>query len=155
MKQYFEVVLNYKKEVEAQDGRVKKVSERYLIDALTFTEAEKRMATKIEKMGQGQNPFIKDIKRSNITEIVSSDGSYWFKAKVVITMIDEEAGRNKKGNAYYLVAGDDLEEAQANLKIELDKYVITVNVESITETKIVDVYPYEKQAPDGFKPVKK
>lgn len=68
--------------------------------------------------------------------------------------VEAQYGSNKKVSVYYLVEGDDLEDAQQNLKRELEKIVGSHNVDSITETKFAEVFPYEEQAPEGFKPVK-
>ncbi|MFV0365317.1 MAG: DUF4494 domain-containing protein [Mangrovibacterium sp.] len=152
---WFEVKLKYEKEIEAQDGRVKKVSEVYLIDAVSFTEAEKRMFTEIEKMGQGKNFVIDNIKKSNINEVIPSDSAdYWFKIRITVSMItDEDGGKKKSSSQYFLVAGEDFKEAFLRLEKELEYMVVPYNVTSMVTSPILDVYPYEEQAPEGFRPM--
>ncbi len=151
---WFEVKLKYEKEIEAQDGRVKKVSEVYLIDAMSFTEAEKRMLAEVEKMGQGQNFVIDNIKKSNINEVIASDSDdYWFKVRITISMIDDEAGKKKTTSQYFLVAGEEFKEAFLRLEKELEYMVIPYTVTSMTVSPILEVFPYEEQAPEGFRPM--
>lgn len=151
---WFEVKLKYEKEIEAQDGRVKKVSEVYLIDAVSFTEAEKRMLTEVEKMGQGQNFMIDNIKKSNINEVIPSDSAdYWFKIRITVSMIDDEAGKKKSSSQYFLVAGEEFKDAFFRLEKELEYMVVPYTITSMVVSPILDVYPYEEQAPDGFRPM--
>lgn len=151
---WFEVKLKYEKEIEAQDGRVKKVSEVYLIDAVSFTEAEKRMYAEVEKMGQGKNFVIDNIKKSNINEVIPSESAdFWFKVRITISMIDDEAGKKKSSSQYFLVAGEEFKEAFMRLEKELEYMVIPYTVTSMVLSPILDVYPYEEQAPEGFRPM--
>lgn len=152
---WFEVKLKYEKEMEAQDGRVKKVSEVYLIDAVSFTEAERRMFIEIDKMGQGQNFVIDNIKKSNITEVIPSDSAdYWFKIRITISMItDEDGGKKKTTSQYFLVAGEEFKDAFFRLEKELEYMVVPYTITSMVISPILDVYPYEEQAPEGFRPM--
>ncbi|MFV0289414.1 MAG: DUF4494 domain-containing protein [Mangrovibacterium sp.] len=152
---WFEVKLKYEKEIEAQDGRVKKVSEVYLIDAVSFTEAEKRMLIEVDKMGQGKNFIIDNIKKSNINEVIPADSAgYWYKIRITVSMITEDDGGKKKSSSqYFLVAGDDFKEAFIRLEKELEYMVVPYSITSMVVSPILDVFPYEEQAPDGFRPM--
>lgn len=151
---WFEVKLKYEKEIESQDGRVKKVSEVYLIDAVSFTDAERRMLTEVEKMGHGKNFLIDNIKKSNINEVIPSDSSdYWYKTRITVSFIDDEAGKKKSSSQYYLVAGEDFKDAFFRLEKELEYMVVPYNVTSMVASSIIEVFPYEEQAPEGFRPI--
>ncbi len=151
---WFEVKLKYEKEIEAQDGRVKKVSEVYLIDAVSFTDAEKRMLMEVEEMGQGKNFLIDNIKKSNINEVIPSDSAdYWYKTRITVSLIDDEAGKKKSSSQYYLVAGEDFKDAFLRLEKELEYMVVPYNVTSMVTSTILEVFPYKELAPEGFRPM--
>lgn len=113
---WFEVKAKYTKVYE--DGRQRKVSELYLLDAVSFTEAESRIIKKLREIIQGDF-YIEAIKKSNITELVESkdaNDDKWFKAKVAIIDADSISGREKKTNWYHLVAGENVDKALENLQ---------------------------------------
>ena len=125
------------------DGKVKKTTEYYLVDALSFTEAEARI---IEE----QQPFITgefevaSLKKEKIAEIFfSEDGDKYYKVKINFLTIDEQIGREKKTPAYMLVQASTIDEAKDNLSEGMKGTLSDYVVESIKETKIVDVFPYE------------
>lgn len=139
---WFEVKVKYTK--VGEDGREKKVSELYLLDAMSFTEAESRIIEKLKEMIQGDF-CIESIKKSNITELVQSldnkDDKY-FKAKVAIIDADQISGKEKKSNQYFLVAGSEVDSALINLQKSLSTYVVPFEIVSVGDSNIVDVFPY-------------
>lgn len=139
---WFEIKVKYAK--VGEDGKQRKVSELYLSDAVSFTEAESRITEKLREIIQGDS-YIEAIKKSNITELVESkDGNddKWFKAKVAIIDADSISGREKRSNQYFLVAGSDVDKALENLKKSLSTYVIPTDVVQIGDSNIMDVFPY-------------
>ena len=139
---WFEIKVKYAK--VGEDGKQRKVSELYLSDAVSFTEAESRITEKLREIIQGDS-YIEAIKKSNITELVESkDGNddKWFKAKVAIIDADSISGREKRSNQYFLVAGSDVDKAMENLKKSLSTYVIPTDVVQIGDSNIMDVFPY-------------
>lgn len=139
---WFEVKVKYVK--VGEDDRERKVSELYLLDSMSFTEAEARIIEKLKEMIQGDF-CIEAIKKSNITELVESkegNDDKWFKAKVAIIDADSISGREKKTNQYFLVAGSDVDKALENLKKSLSTYVIPTDVVQIGDSNIMDVFPY-------------
>jgi len=139
---WFEGKVKYVK--TGEDGKEKKVSETYLVDAVSYTEAEARIFTEMETFIQG--PFIlSSLKKSNIVEIVPSDDENddkWFKGKVAILDADELTGKEKRTNQYALVAAKDIQVALANLEESMSTYIIPYEISSISDTNIFDVYPY-------------
>lgn len=139
---WFEVKVKYTKVDE--NGRQRKVSELYLLDAVSFTEAESRIIKELREIIQGDF-YIEAIKKSNITELVESkDGNddKWFKAKVAIIDADSISGRENKTNWYHLVAGENVDKALENLQKSLSTYVVPFEIVQIGDSNIMDVFPY-------------
>lgn len=139
---WFEVKVKYTKVDE--DGRQRKVSKLYLLDAVSFTEAESRIIEELREIIQGDF-YIEAIKKSNITELVeSNDGNddKWFKAKVAIIDADSISGRENKTNWYHLVAGENVDKALENLQKSLSTYVVPFEIVQVGDSNIMDVFPY-------------
>lgn len=141
--EWFECKVRYDKQME--NGQIKKVTEAYLVDALSFTEAEKRFLEEIEPFMSGEF-VVTDIKRARLAELVESiDGQAdrWFKTKVAFITLDEKTGVEKRTAQNMLVQAVDLRDAVKNLdnamKGTLGDYVIV----SVAETPIMDVYKYK------------
>jgi hypothetical protein len=156
MQTWFECKVKYVKVDD--DGRERKVNEVYLVDAVTFTDAETRIIQQIQTMVRGE--FVVDnIKKSNIIEIFPhEDGEWWYKAKISIVTIDENAGKEKKINNYFLVAADDIKQALQRLEEGLSYVLVPYQATSIAICNIVDVFPYfednvNKPIPSNLKPL--
>lgn len=142
MHTWFECRIRYQKVME--NGMNKKVTEPYLVDALSFTEAEARI---IEEM----TPFISgeftvaDIKRANYSELFPSQDETddrWFKCKLIFITLDEKSGAEKRTSTNVLVQASDLDKAKKNLDAGMKATMADYQVPSVTETAIMDVYPY-------------
>jgi hypothetical protein len=130
-----------------------------LVDAVTFTDAETRIIKQLQTMVRGE--FIVDnIKKSNIVEIFPhEDGEWWYKAKIAIVTIDENAGKEKKINNYFLVAADDIKQALQRLEDGLSYILVPYQTTSLAVCNIVDVFPYfgddaNQPIPSNLKPLK-
>jgi hypothetical protein len=157
MQTWFECKVKYVKIDD--DGRERKVSEVYLVDAVTFTDAETRIIQQLQTMVRGE--FVVDnIKKSNIVEIFPhEEGEWWYKAKIAIVTIDENAGKEKKINNYFLVAADDIKQALQRLEEGLSYILVPYQTTSLAVCNIVDVFPYfgddaNKPVPANLKPLK-
>ena len=127
-----------------EDGREKKVNEAYLLDAMSYTEAESRITHEMESVIKGDY-YISSLKKSNITELVPSEDENddrWYKAKVNIIDADEVSGKGKSTAQYYLVAAADTDRALENLKKNLSTFVVPYEIANISDTKFIDVFPY-------------
>ncbi len=143
MQTWFECKVKYVK--VDQDGRERKVSESYLVDAVSFTDAEARMIEQMQQLVRGGEFYIDNIKKSNIIEIFPHDnGEYWFKAKIGIVTIDEKAGKEKKINNYFLIAADDFKQALLRLEEDLSYILVPIQISAMNLSTIVDVFPYFK-----------
>ncbi|WP_304962104.1 DUF4494 domain-containing protein [Paramuribaculum intestinale] len=138
MANWFECKVRYDKMME--NGVVKKVTEPYLVDALSFTEAESRI---IEE----QTPFISGdfsvsaVKRTKISEIFWDDSAdKWYLVKVAFVTIDEKTAVEKKTSTLILTAGNDLKGAYENFMAGMEGTMADFEIQSIAETPLMDVY---------------
>lgn len=155
MQTWFECKAKYVKVTES--GKEQTVTENFLLDAVSFTDAETRMIRQLEQMVKGEFS-VTDIKKSRIGEVFPYDtGEWWFKATINLVTVDEEAGKEKKMRTYYLIMADDIKQALERLEESLSYLVIPYVVSALAVSTIVDVFPYdpsESAVPEGFTPVK-
>ncbi|WP_244880318.1 DUF4494 domain-containing protein [Saccharicrinis fermentans] len=110
MNTWFECKVRYEK-IDEHTGKSIKVNAPYLIDAVSYTEAEKRIHEEMQKYISGEFS-VKGIKPVNYSELFFYDyGQYWYKCKVMYVSIDKEAGREKKVANWMLVMADNVKEA--------------------------------------------
>jgi len=140
MYNWFECKVNYDKTLE--NGTQKKVTEPYLIDALSFTEAEARIIEELKPYISGEFT-IADIKRAKLSELFfNEEGDRYFKAKIYFITLDEKSGTEKKTAAQMLVQASDIEEALTVLKKGMSTTLADYTIASLTETALMDVFPY-------------
>jgi hypothetical protein len=140
MQTWFECKVKYQK--IDQGGHERKVNDNYLIDAVSFTDAETRIYEKMGQLVRGDFQVM-NIKKSGISEVLSEPhGEWWYKAKITMITIDEEAGKEKKVSNYVIVMADDINEALKNLEQGLSYMLIPYVVTSIQLSTIADVFPY-------------
>jgi hypothetical protein len=130
-----------------EDGLQKKVNENYVVDALSFTEAEKRIMEEMSSYISGEFT-IKDIKIAPYKEIFFSDeemADRWYKAKLEFITIDEKTEKEKRSAVNYLVQAGTLKGAVGNIESVMGTTMIDYVIASVTETKLMDVFEYGKQ----------
>ena len=146
---WFECKVKYTKVSES--GNEEAVTEVFLFDAVSYTEAEARTIKEMQSMVKGGQFSIQEIKKTKLSEIFAFFvGEWWYKVTVNLVTIDEEAGKEKKLKAYYLVMADDIKEALGRLDESLGYLVIPFVVSAVAVSNIVDVFPYEEKVPEGF-----
>ena len=141
MHNWFECKVAYIKTLE--NGMQKKVSEPYLVDALSFTEAEARIIDEIRPFITGEFT-VTDIKRARLSELFfNEDGDRFYKFKVNFITLDEKSGAEKKTSTQMLAQASTLQDAidvlNDGMKGTMADYVIA----SVTETMIMDVFPFD------------
>lgn len=142
MHNWFECKVSYEKTLE--NGMQKKVSEPYLVDALSFTEAEARIIEELRPYISGEF-VIADIKRAKYTELFFNDnGDRFFKAKILFVTLDEKSGTEKKTSAQMLAQASDLKEALAVIEKGMAGKLADYLIASLTETAILDIFPYSE-----------
>ena len=146
MHNWFECKIRYEKVME--NGMQKKVTEPYLVDALSFTEAEARIIEEMTPFISGEFT-VSDIKRANYSELFPSDeesADRWFKCKLIFITLDEKSGAEKKTSTQVLVQAADLRDAVKKLDEGMKGTMADYQINSITETAIMDVYPYTTES---------
>lgn len=125
-----------------QGGFEKKVTDTYLLDAVSYTDAEARVYEIMPTITKGEFQVVK-ISPSTITEIINNaDGEWWWKAKISLVTIDEEGGREKKASNYILIMAGNINEALTRLETGLEYMLVPYTIDSIAITTIADVFPY-------------
>ena len=138
--QFFEVKFKYEKTQE--DGLVKMVTEAYVIDAMTWGEAEKRIAEEMSAYVQGEAE-IKDIRKAQYKEVLFSDkeaDDKYYKTKLSFITLDEKSGKEKRQNVIYLVQASSTAQAEKHIHDVMSPTTFHYEVVKVEETKIFDVY---------------
>ena len=137
---WFICKVKYEKMLE--NGLQKKVTEAYLVDALSFTEAEARIIEEIQPFITGDF-IVTDIKRAKISELFfNENGDRFFKCKLNFITLDEKSGNEKKTATNILVQATTLDEAKVTLVNHMKTTMCDYSIEKIEETKIMDVFPF-------------
>lgn len=138
---WFETKVRYDKMQD--NGTVKTVNEPYLVDALTFTEAEARIIEAITPYLSGEFT-VSAVKKTKISEIFFDDsGDRYYNAKVNFITLDEKKGVEKKSASYILVQASDLEGALARFKEGMKGTMADYDLASLAESPLCDVFPVD------------
>ena len=152
MAQWFECKIRYDKLQEGGTA-VKKVTETFLVDALSFTEAESRIIDKRQPYMSGEFS-VSAVKRTKISEIFnneSDEADKWYNVKWLITTIDEKPAAvgkppvEKKVSVLTLVQAIDFEDALETFKKNMANTLADFEIAQINETQILDVYPVDQK----------
>ena len=142
---WFECKIRYEKVTE--DGLQKKVKEQYVVDALSFTEAEKRITEEMSSYISGEFE-VADIKKAAYKEVFFTDDNIadkWYKAKLQFITIDEKTEKEKRSTVNYLVQAGSMNGAMKNIDEVMGGTMIDYVVSSVAETTLMDVYEYGKK----------
>lgn len=149
MHNWFECKVSYEKMLE--NGMQKKVTEPYLVDALSFTEAEARIIEEIRPFITGEFT-VTDIKRARLSELFfNENGDRFYKIKVYFITLDEKSGAEKKTAAQMLAQATTLKEAIAVLEDGMKGTLADYTIASVTETQLMDVFPFDANSIPGEK----
>jgi hypothetical protein len=128
-----------------QNGREKMVSEPYLVDAVSFTEAEKRIHEMLKPYISGEFT-VTNIKIANYSELIPNDGGdRWFKVKVTFIGYDEEKKVERRTNTSMLIQANNVKEAYDNTENAMKGMVSDFEIPAINESTIMDVFPYTEK----------
>ena len=135
---WYECKVKYRKLDES--GVQKVVAEPYLVDALSFTEAEARINTEMAVFVSEEFKIV-NIKVANFAEIHHFENSdRWFKSKVSLLAYDEESGKERKTSFYLLIQANDVKEAYDNTMQVMQNTMGEFTIPAITESPIIDVF---------------
>lgn len=141
MAHWIEVKARYEKTLE--NGTVKKVTEPYLVDALTCTEAEARVIKELTPCISGDLSVLSN-KKINISEVFTQYmGDRLYKVKVNFITIDEKTASEKKTASYIIVPADDFKQACANFDKGMKGTLADYEIESVAETRYIEVYTHD------------
>lgn len=138
---YFTSKVRYEKTLE--NGLQKKVTEEYLVDAVSWTDAEVRTIEEITPFVSGEMEIV-DISKAGLSEIFFYDnGDRYFEAKVEFITIGEKSGTEKKTATKMLAQASDIEEARKVIIKGMEGTMANYVIASLKETKIMDVFPLD------------
>ncbi|PID89541.1 MAG: phage tail protein [Bacteroidia bacterium] len=143
MNNLFECKVSYERQTE---GGLERVSESYLVDALSFTEAEARIIEEIKPfVGMGELEVTKVLKRKFADIFLSEQDrdDRFYRLKVVFVMYDEKANKDKKVSTAVLIQSDTLLNAINRLNEEYKDVEGGYEIHTATELNILDVFKYE------------
>lgn len=134
----FETKIHYEKIME--NGAMKKVTEPYLVDAMSFTEAEAKIIEEMKPYMSGEFS-VTAIKRTKISEYFKNENAkkLWL-IKVNFISYDEKSGRERKSVNYFLIQADDADSASEILEEEMRDTLADYEIAGINETAYIDVF---------------
>ena len=142
---WFECKIRYEKIME--DGLPKKINDVYVVDALSFSEAEERIIEEMSSYISGEIEIV-DVKIAPYREVFFADDNLadqWFKAKLSFITIDERTDKEKRTSMMYLVNAGNISSAINNIDEVMSGTMIDYVATSISATKIFDVFEYKKK----------
>jgi hypothetical protein len=155
MKTWYTCKIKYSKEDE-ESGILKQITEAYLVDALSYTEAEARIYEAMERDIRGEFA-VTMITKTNISEIIKEENESaeeWWKCKVIYTTVDGDSEKEVRINNYFLVAATSIVDCVGKVDEYLKTMLVPYAIPNVTLTKIMDVYAYgEERIPAKLTPM--
>jgi hypothetical protein len=139
MATWFSCKIKYQKQEE--NGKVIKISEQYLVDAMSFTEAEARLYF---ELGSTVPEFLlTSVSKMNLQDLFHYDDSEtWFKCKVVYVSTDEKSGKEKKIANIMLVSAQNVKQAYERIEESLSTMLVPFEITDVNQTAILEIFPY-------------
>ena len=144
MQNWFECKVNYTK-IDEKTGKDKKVTEPYLVDAVSFTDAEERIYREMEAYISGEFK-VKAMQEASYREVFFSDkddDDCWYKAKLQFILIDEKSNKEKRSNVTYLVQAKSMHRAISNIDEVMGKTMIDYEIVGLSKTNVYDVFEHK------------
>ena len=147
MAQWFECKIKIDK--TTADGVIKTSTENYLVDALSFTEAEARITEEMRPYISGEFK-VDSVKRVRVSEMFFDEtGDRWYKAKVNFVTLDEKKGVQKRTASYMYVQASEFSKALQNLMEGMKGTMSDFEVAAINETNLLDVFKEDLTGPES------
>jgi hypothetical protein len=152
MKIWFTCKVKYGKQLE--EGGMKQVTETYLVDAVSYTDAESRIYAAMEQYIHGEFQ-ITAIAKTNIGDVINyEDSDYWYKCKGSYSTVDADSEKEVKVVTYFLVCAEDSKQAIERVEDNLSSMLVPFEIPAVTKTTLVDVFPYEADGvPSNLTPI--
>lgn len=132
-----------------EKGMMVKTKEVYLVDALSFTEAEARIIGEVTPYAES-GLMVTAMKIEDIAEIFNDDiqDGKWYRVKVMFKTIDEKSGKEKKESHSYMVIGHSTEDASTRLHTRMKGTLVDYEIHTVSETQYMDVFFYSLEGED-------
>lgn len=138
MAQWIKTSVRFDKTME--NGAIKRVTEPYLVDALSFTEAEARIIEEVTPFISGEFD-VSAVKKAKVSEIFwDESGDRWYQVKAAFITINEKTGAEKRSKTVFLVQASDFKSAYDNFMQGMKGTMADFEIIGITETAIMDVF---------------
>lgn len=143
MNNWFTVKVKYTKQME--NGALKRVSEPYLLSAMTFTDAEARIYEELGSLIRGEFA-VTGISRTELHDIFAYDDSgVWYKCKVSYENFDADTEKSKKVSQNFLVEANSVKEAYERIAENMKGLMVDFHIPSIMVSPIIDIFPYTEE----------
>jgi len=140
MNNWFTVKVKYTKQLD--NGTFKRVSEPYLLAAMTFTDAEARIYEELGSIIRGEFNVV-GIARTEIHDIFAyDDADVWYKVKIAYESEAGEEEKKKKVSQNFLVSAHSVKDAYERIKESLSTLLVDFQIPSIIVSPIVEIFPY-------------
>ncbi|HIP36577.1 MAG TPA: DUF4494 domain-containing protein [Crocinitomix sp.] len=140
MNSWHTVKVKYTKQLT--DGTLKRVTEPYLVNAISFTEAEARIHQEVGEFVRGEF-MVTSIVKTDFADIFQyDDAEDWYKCKVAYITEDLDSGKEKKVNNNFLVSAHTVKEAYERIEESLKGLMVTYEISVIQKTPFIEIYPY-------------
>jgi hypothetical protein len=142
MNSWFTVKVKYTKQLE--NGTFKRVSEPYLLAAMTFTDAEARIYEELGSVIRGEFNVV-GITRTELHDIFAyDDADVWYKVKVTYEAEGDEEEKKKKISQNFLVSAHSVKDAYDRIKESLATLLVDFQIPSISVSPIVEIFPFHE-----------
>lgn len=142
MNNFFTVKVKYTKQLD--NGSLKRVTEPYLLAAMSFTDAETRIYEELGSIVRGEFNVV-GINRTEVHDIFTYDDSdVWYKCKVKYETIDADTEKGRKVTQTFLVSAHSVEQAAERLNESLSSLMVDYEIPSIMVSPIVEIFTYSE-----------
>ena len=143
MNDWFTVKIKYTKELD--NGTFKRVSEPYLLSAMTFTDAEARIYEELGSFIRGEFSVM-GITREDIQDIFQyDDADSWFKCKISYDNIDDDGDKKRTVTQNFLVSAKTVKDSYERIEESLETLMLDYQIISIIASPIVEIFPYKEE----------
>ncbi len=140
MNSWYTVAVKYTKQLD--NGTLKRVTEPYLLDAVSFTDAEARIYQELGTTIKGEF-LVTKVTKTNFSDVFNyEDTEDWYKCKVGYISEDADSGKAKRVVNNFLVTAENVKQAYERIESSLDQMLVGFDIPSIQLTKLVEVFPY-------------
>lgn len=143
MNNWFTAKVKYTNQLD--NGKLKRVTEAYLIAGMTFTDVEARIYEELGQTIRGEFNVV-GIARTEVHDIFAYDDSdVWYKCKIKHESADADSEKAKKVTQNFLVSAASVKEAYERIKESLSTLLVDFEIPSITASTIVEIFPYSEE----------